>query len=141
MWKRLLTCAALCTVGMLNGAVLGSATPTVVGILSGIVSSDLGTVWDRVAQRLEGKDTIFDHEDLNKAVGQAIAAVIAKAAKDPQIYIYYQQLLRPLSQYVAHNWLSLSQAAVFKDDRSFEVIKEPYLAQMFSHKPEVVACC
>ena len=88
MLKRLLPFALLCTAGTVYVGTLGAPTlagaavGTLVGIFSGIVSNDLAAVWDKVAKRLQGNEAILKNEDLTKAVGLAIAAIIAQTAKD-----------------------------------------------------------
>ncbi len=74
---RLITVSLLCAAGILYPGILGSATATGVGVLSAIIANDLGSVWDKIGDRLENSDLLHNH-DLTKAVGVAIAAIIAK---------------------------------------------------------------
>ncbi len=132
MLKRLLTFGTLCIAGTLNSAIFGGATGTVVGIAGGLVATDIGTVWDRVAKRLKGRDGILSNEDLTKAVGNAIAAVIAKVAKENE-FPDHKDALKKLANKAAQEWKYISKASDFQDD-SFDPVREPYLAQMFSQK-------
>ncbi|MCG9889498.1 MAG: hypothetical protein MH252_00305 [Thermosynechococcaceae cyanobacterium MS004] len=68
---RLLALGALCVAGTVNGTLLGSATPLVVGLASNIFANDLGTVWDGVASPLQRQDAVLQNKDLAKAVGRA----------------------------------------------------------------------
>jgi hypothetical protein len=82
MVARLLTAFALCTAGTAYAGILGAAGATGISVLTGIIANDLGSVWERVGKRIQGNEQILANNDLKKAVGMAIAAIIAKTAKD-----------------------------------------------------------
>jgi hypothetical protein len=74
MRNRLLTFGALCIAGTVNDALLGNATPLEAALASNILSTDLGMVWDKVANRLRGREAVLQSEGLSQTVGMAIAA-------------------------------------------------------------------
>jgi hypothetical protein len=141
MLKRLLTFAVLCTAGTLYAGTLaaptlaGTAVGTLVGILSGVVSSDLEAVWDKIAKRLQRNEAILSNEGLTKAVGLAIAAIIAQTAKDgTKIDIAYCSRVQDLARYTANNWLSFWEKQPKPDELTS--LQENQLTRLFSGKPE-----
>ncbi len=133
MLTRLLLLAGLCAAGTLNGAILGSATGTVLGIVTNILSNDLDSVWNGVAKRLEGKDAVLRNQDLSKAVGKAIAAVIASVAKEKQFY-NYQEPLKRLANRAVKDWSNILEDPKFQNDTGFDPVRETNLALIFSQK-------
>jgi hypothetical protein len=73
MRNRLLTFGALCIVGTINTALFGGGTALAVGLASNILAADLGALWDKVANRLRGRDAVLQSEGLSQAVAKAIA--------------------------------------------------------------------
>lgn len=135
MLKRLLTSAALCTAGTVYLGTLGAAGGTVVGILSGIIANDLGTIWNSVGKRLQGNEAILRNEDLTKAVGLAIAAIIAQTAKDEtRIDRAYRSRLQGFARYTANNWVSFWKKQPKPD--KLTPLEENHLTTLFSGKPE-----
>lgn len=135
MRNRLLTFGALCIAGTVSGALFGGATGLVVGLASNILAADLGTVWDKVAQRLQGRDAVLGNDDLSKAVGTAIAAVIAKASKEER-FQDYREPLQALASRAAKDWTELLRSAEFEDEIGIDPLREASLAQLFAVKPD-----
>jgi tetratricopeptide (TPR) repeat protein len=136
MRNRLLTFGVLCIAGTVNTALLGGATTLAVGLASNILAADLGTLWDKVANRLRGRDAILQSEGLSQAVGRAIAAVIAKFTRENGEHIPEdRQALRKLANHAAQEWQYIINAPDFVAEPEFDPVREPYLAQMFSQKP------
>lgn len=143
MRNRLLTFSALCVAGTVGGALLsgtGSAAllPALVtgvtGVASNIWAADLGTLWDKVANRFQGRDAVLQNDDLSKTAGRAIAAVIAKTSREEQ-FQDYRKPLRRLASRATTDWAELLQSAEFEDEFGIDSLREPYLAQLFAVKP------
>jgi tetratricopeptide (TPR) repeat protein len=129
MINRLLAFSALCVAGTVNSALFGGATGLMVGLASNILAADLGTVWERVAQRLQGREAVLENEDLSKAVGRAIAAVIAKVAKEEQ-FQDYQEPLKRLARRAETNWATVAQT-----EADLEPLQETNLVRLFVADP------
>jgi hypothetical protein len=142
MRNRLLTFGALCIAGTIGialvpaGGLLAGSVGMATGLAANVFATDIGTLWEKIAQRLSGQDAVLQNEDLSKAVGTAIAAVIAKFARVngdrvPEDW----QALRKLAKHAAQEWRYIINAPDFVAESEFDPVREPYLAQMFAQKP------
>jgi tetratricopeptide (TPR) repeat protein len=140
MRNRLLTFSALFVAGTVGGPILSGTAllPALVGgvtgVASNILAADLGTFLDKVANRFQGRDAVLQNDDLSKAVGRAIAAVIAKTTREGQ-FQDYREPLRRLASRATTDWAELLQSAEFEDEFGVDSLREPYLAQLFAIKP------
>jgi hypothetical protein len=140
MRNRLLTFSALFVAGTVGGpllsgtALLPALVGGVTGVASNILAADLGTFLDKVANRFQGRDAVLQNDDLSKAVGRAIAAVIAKKSREEQ-FQDYREPLRRLASRATTDWAELLQSAEFEDEFGIDPLREPYLAQLFAVKP------
>jgi tetratricopeptide (TPR) repeat protein len=140
MQKRLLTFSALCVAGTVGGALLsGTALFSALiagatGVASSIWATDLVTFLDKVANRFQGQDAVLQNDDLSKAVGRAISAVIAKTSREGQ-FQNYREPLRRLASRATTDWAELLQSAEFEDEFGVDSLREPSLAQLFAVKP------
>jgi hypothetical protein len=108
--KRLLTASALCIAGTINAGLLGAAGATGISVLTGIIANDLGSGWERLGKHLSDPDAVLANHDLKRAVGLAIAAVLAQTAKDEdQVYFTDRPRVRKLAKYVAQHWTEFYQ--------------------------------
>lgn len=140
MRNRLLTFSSLCVAGTVGGALLSgtalfpASIAGATGVASNIWAADLVTFLDKVAHRFQGRDAVLQHDDLSKAVGRAIAAVIAKTSREEQ-FQDYREPLRRLASRATTDWAELLQSAEFEDEFGVDSLREPYLAQLFAMKP------
>ncbi|NJK40831.1 MAG: hypothetical protein HC934_04720 [Acaryochloridaceae cyanobacterium SU_2_1] len=134
MRNRLLLLGAVCVAGTINTALFGGATGLTVGLASNIVATDLGSLWDKLAQRFKGRDAVLHNEDLSTAVGRAIAAVIARTARLEQ-YRDYQEPLWQLARRAEAEWAELSQLPEFAEEAGLDPLREENLAKFFAVKP------
>jgi tetratricopeptide (TPR) repeat protein len=138
MRNRLLIFSVLCVAGTVNSALLGGATGLLVGLGSNILAADLGLIWDKFGRRLVGRDAVLQNADLSQAVGNAVAAVIAKASRLEQ-YRDYRAPLQRLASRAASGWTELAQLPEFTVDGGLDPVREVNLAQLFSVKPSEFA--
>ena len=140
MRNRLLTFGALCVAGTVGSALLSGTAllPVLIagatGLASNIWATDLGTLWERVAQRLGGWDAVLQNADLSKAVGNAIGAVIAKTSR-LEMYRDYQEPLRRLANHATLRWSELSQLPEFLEEAGLDPIRSANLSRLFSLRP------
>lgn len=107
---RLLVSSGLCLTGVIYGGVLGAAGTMAVNVLTNIVANDLAAKWDEIEGWLQGEDALLRNHDLTKAVGLAIAAVIAQTAKDEtKIDRVYRSSIQGLAKYAANHWVDCVQ--------------------------------
>ncbi|MGK7943972.1 MAG: tetratricopeptide repeat protein [Microcystaceae cyanobacterium] len=145
MIKRLLTASVGCVMGTIGVAVLSSpGTPITASILAagmvnglinvstGIIANDSSAVWDKIGDKLQPKDKILQNDDLTKAVGIAVAAVIAQTAKDEtKINLVYRKEIQRLGKYIANNWLKLCQNDVISlNEEGLNPIQEGELSRL-----------
>ncbi|MDJ0581854.1 tetratricopeptide repeat protein [Crocosphaera sp.] len=134
---RLIIASLLCATGTFYPAILGSATATGVGVLSGIIANDLGSIWDKIGHRLQDNGLLHNH-DLTKAVGVAIAAIIAKTAKDEtKIDRVYRSHLESLAKYTENNWLNFCINDLnFSEKTEFNLLEDSQLTKLFLTSPD-----
>jgi tetratricopeptide (TPR) repeat protein len=142
MRNRLLTFGALCIAGTIGialvpaGGLLAGSVDMATGLAANVFATDIGTLWEKIAQRLSGQDAVLQNEDLSKAVGTAIAAVIAKFARENGDRVPEdRQALRKLANHAAQEWQYIINARDFVAEPEFDPVREPYLAHMFSQEP------
>jgi hypothetical protein len=129
--KRLLTASALCIAGTINAGLLGAAGATGISVLTGIIANDLGSGWERLGKHLSDPDAVLANHDLKRAVGLAIAAVLAQTAKnEEQIYFTDRPRVRKLAKYVAQHWAEFYQEnlSLFPENSA---IQEHQLGSLF----------
>jgi hypothetical protein len=129
--KRLLTASALCIAGTINAGLLGAAGATGISVLTGIIANDLGSGWERLGKHLSDPDAVLANHDLKRAVGLAIAAVLAQTAKDEdQVHFTDRPRVRKLAKYVAQHWTEFYQEnlSLFPENSA---IQEHQLGSLF----------
>lgn len=129
--KRLLTTSALCIAGTINAGLLGAAGATGISVLTGMIANDLGSGWELLGKHLSDPDAVLANHDLKRAVGLAIAAVLAQTAKnEEQIYFTDRPRVRKLAKYVAQHWTEFYQEnlSLFPENSA---IQEHQLGSLF----------
>jgi hypothetical protein len=108
--KRLLTVSALCVAGTIYGGLLGAAGATGLSVLTGMMANEVGSGWERLGKHLSDPDAVLANHDLKRAVGLAIAAVLAQTAKnEDQVHYTDRPRVRKLAKYVAQHWTEFYQ--------------------------------
>ncbi|MDJ0582320.1 hypothetical protein [Crocosphaera sp.] len=141
--KRLLTASVLGIAGTVGSVLLSTIeTPalatlllaggvnSLVGVLGGVIANDGSVVWDKIGEKLQDNDTILQNNDLKKAVGIAIAAIIAQTAKDEnKVNLAYKPHIKKLGKYTVDNWVKLcSEGIISLDEASLILIQEHNLS-------------
>jgi hypothetical protein len=108
--KRLLTASALCIAATINAGLLGAASATVLSVLTGMMANEVGSGWERLGKYLSDPASLLANHDLTRAVGLAIAAVLAQTAKnEEQVHYTDRNRVCQLVKYVAQHWTEFYQ--------------------------------
>ncbi|MGK7883632.1 MAG: tetratricopeptide repeat protein [Crocosphaera sp.] len=151
--KRLLTASVLGIAGTVGSVLLSTIeTPalatlllaggvnSLVGILGGVIANDGSVVWDKIGEKLQDNDTILQNNDLKKAVGIAIAAIIAQTAKDEnKVNLAYKSHIKKLGKYTVDNWVKLCNEGIISlNEAIFTPIQEHNLSGLMLRKSDEV---
>lgn len=96
-----------------------------------MIANDLGSGWELLGKHLSDPDAVLANHDLKRAVGLAIAAVLAQTAKnEEQIYFTDRPRVRKLAKYVAQHWTEFYQEnlSLFPENSA---IQEHQLGSLF----------
>ncbi len=89
---------------------MGAAGATGLSVLTGMMANGVGSGWERLGKYLSDPASPLANHDLTRAVGLAIAAVLAQTAKDEdQVYFTDRPRVRKLAKYVAQHWTEFYQ--------------------------------